>query len=63
MPFDIICASGENTSRPHAVPSDKIIAEGDFVTLDFGSSYNGYASDMTRTFCGRSRQRRTAQDL
>ncbi len=50
MPFDIICASGENTSRPHAVPSDKIIAEGDFVTLDFGSSYNGYASDMTRTF-------------
>ena len=50
LPFDIICASGENTSRPHAVPSDKIIEKGDFVTLDFGSSYNGYASDMTRTF-------------
>lgn len=50
MPFDIICASGENTSRPHAGPSDKIIEKGDFVTLDFGSSYNGYASDMTRTF-------------
>ena len=49
MPFDIIAASGENTSKPHAVPTDRVIREGDFVTMDFGSTFNGYCSDMTRT--------------
>lgn len=49
MPFDIICASGINSACPHAVPSDKMLEAGDFVTIDFGSSYMGYASDMTRT--------------
>ncbi len=50
MPFDIIAASGENTAKPHAVPTDRKLREGDFVTLDFGSTFNGYCSDMTRTF-------------
>ncbi|WP_342258982.1 aminopeptidase P family protein [Spiroplasma endosymbiont of Dioctria linearis] len=50
LSFDTIVASGENGSMPHAVPTDKIIAEGDFVTLDMGCYYNGYCSDQTRTF-------------
>ncbi len=47
--FDPIVASGANGSKPHAVPSEKKIAEGEFVTMDFGSLYRGYCSDMTRT--------------
>lgn len=47
--FDIILASGPNSSMPHAVPTDRIIQEGDFVVLDFGSVVDGYHSDMTRT--------------
>jgi Xaa-Pro aminopeptidase len=47
--FSPIVASGVNSSMPHAVPSRKPIAEGDFVTLDFGCIYEGYCSDMTRT--------------
>ena len=47
--FDPIVASGPNGSMPHAVPSDKKIQAGEFVTMDFGSLYNGYCSDMTRT--------------
>ena len=47
--FDIISVSGENSSMPHGVPSDRILKPGDFLTLDFGASYNGYKSDMTRT--------------
>ena len=47
--FDPIVASGVNSSMPHAVPSRKIIEKGDFLTMDFGCTYNGYCSDMTRT--------------
>lgn len=48
--FEFIIASGENGSMPHAIPSERAIAKGDMVTLDFGAEYKGYRSDMTRTF-------------
>lgn len=47
--FDPIVASGANGSVPHAVPSGKPIASGEFVTMDFGCICEGYCSDMTRT--------------
>lgn len=47
--FDTIMASGRNSSMPHAVPSEKILEEGDFITMDFGCTWQGYCSDMTRT--------------
>ena len=49
LAFDTIVASGENSSKPHAVPTDRAFAEGDFITFDFGCRYDGYCSDMTRT--------------
>ena len=49
MSFDPIVVSGANSSMPHGVPTEKQVAEGEFVTLDFGCVYNGYSSDMTRT--------------
>ena len=49
LAFEPIVASGINSSKPHAVPTDKIIQSGDIITLDFGCKYNGYCSDMTRT--------------
>lgn len=49
MSFDPIVASGPNGSLPHAVPTDRKIREGDFITLDFGCKFGGYCSDMTRT--------------
>lgn len=47
--FPAIIASGINSSMPHAVPSDKKIEDGDFITFDMGAMYKGYRSDMTRT--------------
>ncbi len=47
--FDLICVTGENTSLPHGVPSDRLVREGDFFTFDIGAVYDGYHSDMTRT--------------
>jgi len=49
MSFKPIVVSGPNGSQPHGVPSEKRIAEGEFVTMDFGCVYRGYCSDMTRT--------------
>ena len=49
LSFDPIVVSGPNTSLPHGVAGDRVICEGDFITLDFGVLYKGYCSDMTRT--------------
>ena len=47
--FDTIAASGEHSAMPHAIPTDKKLENGDFLTMDFGCLYQGYCSDMTRT--------------
>lgn len=49
LSFETIVASGENSSKPHAVPTERKITSGDVILLDFGCKYNGYCSDMTRT--------------
>jgi len=49
LSFDPIVVSGPNTSLPHGVAGERVIQEGDFVTMDFGVLYGGYCSDMTRT--------------
>ncbi len=50
--FETIVASGPNGAKPHARPSDRAIGAGDsgeLVVVDFGATYDGYHSDMTRT--------------
>jgi Xaa-Pro aminopeptidase len=47
--FDTIVASGPNGAIPHHVPSSRLLAVGDMITLDFGARYQGYHADMTRT--------------
>lgn len=47
--FETIVASGENSSKPHAVPTDRKIKEEDIITIDMGCKIDGYCSDMTRT--------------
>lgn len=49
LSFESIVASGVRSSLPHGVASNKVIEDGDFITLDFGAIYDGYGSDMTRT--------------
>ncbi len=48
--FDIIVASGYRSALPHGVASEKTLEKGDMVTIDFGCIYQGYCSDMTRSF-------------
>ncbi|MDO4518007.1 MAG: M24 family metallopeptidase [Bacillota bacterium] len=49
LAFPTICVSGERTNMPHGEPSDKIVEEGDLLTMDFGGIYKGMCGDMTRT--------------
>jgi Xaa-Pro aminopeptidase len=49
--FETIVAAGENSAKPHHRPSARRIAAGDPVVIDFGATFEGYRSDMTRTFC------------
>ena len=49
LAFDPIVVSGPNTSLPHGVAGERVIREGDFITMDFGALYMGYCADMTRT--------------
>ncbi len=50
LPFEPIVVSGPNSALPHAGPSDRPLQAGDPLTIDFGATAGGYASDITRTF-------------
>lgn len=47
--FPSIVASGPNGAKPHAGASERVIEDGDMVTIDMGAKLGGYNSDMTRT--------------
>ena len=47
--FETIVASGALGAHPHHHAGDRPLAPGDFVTVDWGASVDGYVSDITRT--------------
>jgi Xaa-Pro aminopeptidase len=51
MSFEPIVASGPNSAKPHARPSERVIGAGEPITVDWGCVVEGYCSDITRTFC------------
>jgi Xaa-Pro aminopeptidase len=48
--FAPIVASGTNSANPHHRSSNRKITENDMVMMDIGCIYNGYCSDLTRTY-------------
>ncbi len=50
LPFSPIVAAGPNGANPHSQPSDRPLVAGDLLIVDWGASYGGYVSDLTRTF-------------
>lgn len=48
--FETIVASGPNSAIPHHSPTDREIAAGDLLKIDFGALHRGYHADETRTF-------------
>jgi Xaa-Pro dipeptidase len=50
MPFSPIVSSGPNSANPHASPGERKLQAGDLLVVDWGAAYDGYISDLTRTF-------------
>jgi Xaa-Pro dipeptidase len=50
LPFSPIVSGGPNSANPHATPSSRVLSPGDLLVVDWGASFNGYFSDITRTF-------------
>ena len=50
FPFAPIVSAGPNSANPHASPSERKLQAGDLLVVDWGAAYQGYISDLTRTF-------------
>jgi Xaa-Pro dipeptidase len=63
--FGAIVAISENAANPHSTPGQRVLHEGDYLLIDYGAMFEGYASDITRTFsCGKvSEEMRLVADL
>jgi Xaa-Pro aminopeptidase len=48
--FPTIVAFGKNAAIPHHTTDNTRLKTNDLILIDFGATYNGYCSDMTRTF-------------
>lgn len=49
LSFPSIVASGVRSCLPHGEPTNKVVNNGEFLTLDYGCVFEDYCSDMTRT--------------
>ncbi|MDO8752864.1 MAG: Xaa-Pro peptidase family protein, partial [Anaerolineales bacterium] len=50
IPFAPIVSAGPNSANPHASPTERKLQAGDLLVVDWGAAYDGYISDLTRTF-------------
>ena len=50
LAFSPIIAAGPNSANPHANPGSREMQAGDMLIIDWGARYDGYVSDITRTF-------------
>jgi Xaa-Pro dipeptidase len=50
LPFAPIVSSGPNSANPHASPGERKLGSGDLLVVDWGAAFDGYISDLTRTF-------------
>ncbi|NOT04760.1 MAG: M24 family metallopeptidase, partial [Anaerolineales bacterium] len=45
-----IVSAGPKSANPHASPTERKLQAGDLLVVDWGAAYDGYISDLTRTF-------------
>jgi Xaa-Pro aminopeptidase len=50
MAFPPIIAFGPNSALPHHAPGERELREDEVILVDMGAKFNGYHSDLTRTY-------------
>ena len=50
LSFETIVGGGPHSAIPHHTPTDRPLATGDLLVIDFGAERAGYHADETRTF-------------
>lgn len=50
LAFPTMVLSGEKSAMPHGAPGNRAIQAGELLLFDLGVAYDGYYSDITRTF-------------
>ena len=48
--FGPIVLGGPKSALPHGVPDERPVGAGEYLLIDFGTSWHGYHCDITRTF-------------
>ncbi|HEX8559510.1 MAG TPA: Xaa-Pro aminopeptidase [Pyrinomonadaceae bacterium] len=61
--YNSIVGSGANATILHYVDNDAELRDGDMLLIDAGAEYEGFASDITRTFPVNGRFTRAQRDL
>lgn len=49
-PFPAVTCVSVNEQVAHGIPGDRVLADGDLVSVDFGASVGGWHGDAARTF-------------
>ncbi|HEY1112893.1 MAG TPA: aminopeptidase P N-terminal domain-containing protein [Chitinophagaceae bacterium] len=63
VPYDSIVGSGPNAAVLHALPTQKVIKEGELVLVDAGADQFDYCVDITRTFASSGNISQRHRDL
>jgi Xaa-Pro dipeptidase len=50
MPYDSIVGTGSNAAILHAIPTSRIVKDGDLILIDAGADVEDYCVDITRVF-------------
>ena len=61
--FSPIVAFGKNSAIPHHTPTNKKLKKNEIVKLDIGCIYQGYCSDITRTFLMGNKEAKKIYDI
>lgn len=61
--FSPIVAFGKNSAIPHHTPTNKKLDKNEIVKLDIGCIYQGYCSDITRTFLMGNKEAKKIYDI
>ena len=49
--FAGLVQTGPNSALPHGMVSERVLADDEYLLIDFGGMIHGYPADITRTFC------------